>query len=66
MVAVKGLYDGKRIELLESLPKRQAGKKSLVVIMFWEEEKVPRSTKRAVEEFAAGKLLDLDEVLREV
>jgi len=66
MIAVKGLYDGERIALLEPLPKRRARKKSLVVITFLEEEKVPRSTKRAVQELAANKLLDLDEVLRAV
>lgn len=66
MIAVKGLYDGERIALLDPLPKKQAGKKSLVVITFLEEEKVPRSTKKAVKELAANKLLDLDEVLNEI
>jgi len=63
MIAVKGLYDGKGIEFLEPLPKKQARKKSLVVITFLEEEKVPQSTKRAVKELMAGKLINLDEVL---
>jgi hypothetical protein len=66
MIAVKGLYDGERIALLEPLPKKQARKKSLVVITFLEEEKVPHSTKRAVQELVANKLLDLDEVLRAI
>jgi len=66
MIAVKGLYDGERIALLEPLPKKQIRKKSLVVITFLEEEKVPRSTKRAVHELVANKLLDLDEVLRAI
>ncbi|MGH7595458.1 MAG: hypothetical protein ACREOI_03860 [bacterium] len=66
MIAVKGLYDGERIALLDPLPKKQVGKKSLVVITFLEEEKVPRSTKQAVKELVANKLLDLDEVLNEI
>jgi hypothetical protein len=66
MFAVKGLYDGERIALLEPLPKKQIKKKALVVITFLEEEKVPRSTKRAVKELVANKLLDLDEVLSEI
>jgi len=66
MIAVKGFYDGRRIELLEPLPKRQAKKKSLVVITFPEEEKVPRSTRQAVQELVTGRLIDLEEVLREV
>jgi len=66
MIAVKGIYDGERIALLEPLPKKQARKKSLVVITFLEEEKVSRSTKRAVQELVANKLLDLDEVLRAI
>jgi hypothetical protein len=66
MIAVKGIYDGERIALLEPLPKKHAKKKALVIITFLEEEKVPRSTKRAVKELVANKLLDLDEVLNEV
>jgi len=63
MIAIKAFYDGKRIELLEPLPFEVARKKSLVVITFLEEEKVPRSTERAVMELVEGDLLDLDEVL---
>jgi hypothetical protein len=66
MIAVKGLYDGKSIEFLEPLPKKQIKRKTLVIITFLEEEKVPRSTKRAVKEFVKGKLLNLDEALRGV
>jgi len=66
MIAVKGLYDGKSIEFLEPLPKKQSQKKSLVIITFLDEEKVPRSTQRAVKEFVEGKLIDLDEALRGV
>jgi hypothetical protein len=66
MIAVKGLYNGKSIEFLEPLPKKQIKKKALVIITFLEEERVPRSTKRAVREFVEGKLLDLDEALRGV
>jgi hypothetical protein len=64
MIAIKGLYDGERIALLEPIPKKQARKRSLVVITFLEEEKVPRSTQRAVKELVANKLLDLDKVLK--
>jgi hypothetical protein len=49
MIAVKGLYNGKRIEFLEPLPKKQAQKKFLVVITFLEEKKIPRTTGHAVE-----------------
>jgi len=66
MIAVKGIYDGKKIELLEPLPKQTARKKSLVVVTFLEEEKVPRSTKKAVKELLEGKLLSLDEVMRAI
>jgi hypothetical protein len=66
MIALKGYYDGKQIQLLEPLPKKQVRKKSLVVITFLEEEKVPHSTKRAVKELVEGKLFDLDEVLRAI
>jgi len=34
-----------------------------VVVTFLEEEKVPRSTARAIDELIEGKLIDLDEVL---
>ncbi len=64
MIAVKGVYDGKKIQILDPIPKQQARKKAMVVITFLEEEKVPRSTKRAVKELVEGKLLPLDEVLR--
>jgi|GEM_PF-3457246 len=63
MIAVKGLYDGERIQLLEPIPKKQVGKKAPVVVTFLEEEKVPHSTVRAVNELIEGKLIDLDEVL---
>lgn len=66
MIAIKACYDGKRFELLEPLPDEVARKKSLVVITFLEEEKVPRSTERAVMELVEGNLLDLDEVLYRV
>ncbi|MEK7730071.1 MAG: hypothetical protein AAB354_16815 [candidate division KSB1 bacterium] len=66
MLTVKGLYDGKRVEFLEPIPRKHARKKALVIITFLEEEKVPRSTKRAVQELAQGKLLNLNEVLRAV
>ncbi len=48
MIAVKGLYNGKQIEFLEPLPKKQAQKKFLVVITFLEEKKISRATRRAV------------------
>jgi hypothetical protein len=64
MIALKDDYDGKKIEFLEPIPKQLARKRSLVVVTFLEEEKVPRSTKRAVKELVEGKLLPLDEVLR--
>jgi hypothetical protein len=64
MIALKGVYDGKKIEFLEPIPKQQARKRSLVAVTFLEEEKVPRSTKHAAKELVEGKLLPLDEVLR--
>jgi hypothetical protein len=66
MLAIKGFYDRKRIELLEPMPKNQVGKRSMVVITFLEDEKVPYTTKQAVMELIDGRLLELDEVLREV
>jgi len=41
MIAIKGLYNGKSIEFLEPLPKKQAQKNFLVVITFLEEKKKP-------------------------
>lgn len=64
MLAVKGVYDGNKIEFLEPVPKKHAKKKAMVIITFLEDEKVPLSTKRAVLEMTQGRLLNLDEVLR--
>ncbi len=63
MIAVKGVFDGKKIELLEPLPKKHAQKRSMVIVTFLEEEKVPPSTQRALQELVQGKLLDFDEVV---
>ena len=60
MLTVKGLYDGRKVELLEPLPRKQARKKAMAIITFLEEEKVPRSTKRALQEMIQDKLLNLE------
>ena len=64
MLAVKGVYDGSKVEFLEPVPKKHAKKKAMVIITFLDDEKVPHSTKRAVLEMTQGRLLNLDEVLR--
>ncbi len=67
MVAVKGIYDGKKIKILESLPKAMSRRKSIpVVVTFLEEEKLPSSTLRAIREMLTGKTRNLDEVLSEL
>lgn len=48
MIAVKGVYDGKGVELLDPLPKKQAQKNFWVIVTFVEEKKVSTSTKHAV------------------
>jgi hypothetical protein len=64
MLAIKGVYDGSKVEFLEPVPKKHAKKKAMVIITFLDDERVPASTKRAVLEMAQGRLLNLDEVLR--
>lgn len=66
MISLKGFYDGKQIRLLEPIPKQMITQECTVIITFYEEEKVPESTKEAVQEFVAGDLLELDEVLGEL
>ncbi len=66
MITLRGIYDGKQIRLLEPIPESKVSKESTVLITFYEEEKVPQSTKQAIYEMVEGNLLDLDEVIGDI
>ncbi|MBS4028095.1 MAG: hypothetical protein KGZ58_05585 [Ignavibacteriales bacterium] len=67
MIAIKGIYDGQKIQLIEQLPKAYSRKKNTpVVVTFLEEEKLPASTLRAIREMLSGKMRPLEEVLSEL
>ena len=67
MIAVKGVYDGRRVKLIEALPKTMSRKKNTpVVVTFLDEEKLPTSTLRAIREMLDGKTKSLEKVLSEL
>ena len=67
MLAIKGIYDGQKVQLMELPPKAYSRKKNTpVVVTFLEEEKLPVSTVRAIREMVSGKMRPLEEVLDEL
>ncbi len=67
MLAIKGIYDGQKVQLMELPPKVYSRKKNTpVIVTFLEEEKLPASTVRAIREMVNGKMRPLEEVLDEL
>jgi len=69
MKSVKAYYDGKKIKLVNPLPKDITNKKSFVIITFPDEDKeikVPKGVKNGVLDIVKDNFYDLKDVLNEI
>ena len=69
MKSIKAYYDGKKIKLVDPLPKNMNKKKSFVIITFLDQDKeikVPKGVKNGVLDLVKNNTYDLKEVLDEI